>query len=439
MDNFQRPIDDSLHPINPTVSESDGRIPSVPPTIPSVVTPHSPQSEQTQAKVKRTPWVGLSLLMILCVALGGTVSAVVVNELNKHYYSKSAVGTQQSVTAQLKSEPTVTSKNDAGLLTPRQIGDKASAAVVAINTTTLAKGIFGNVGTIEGAGSGVLISADGYIVTNNHVIARSNTITVNLPSGKSLQAKVIGTDPTTDLAVIKVDAQNLPYLEMGNSAELHMGDQVVAIGNPLGELEGSLTVGYISATNRTVSVKEEDGTIHTMYGLLQTDAAINRGNSGGALIDLRGELIGINSVKTSAVGVEGLGFAIPTNTAKPIVEDLIKYGAVQDRPTLGITGLAIRPEMIQEYDYPQGVYVRSVQEGSAAEKAGIRKGDIITEVNGQRVASISDINGIKTLLHVGQEISIKIYRAGESLDMTLVLDAPKPRVPQSTQSQESAP
>lgn len=379
---------------------------------------------QTRSAKKPLGAAGLSALLLTAVVLGGTVSGVSVYQLME---ARRPVIYSESVTAQLNREPQTTQvqHQDAGY-TPRQIADKASAAVVAINTTSLRQGLFGQVGAVEGAGSGVLISADGYIVTNNHVVARSNEITVNLANGEMKQARVIGQDPATDLAVIKIEGEQLPYLDMGDSTQVHAGDQVVAIGNPLGELEGSVTVGYISATNRTVSVKEEDGSIQTMFGLFQTDAAINRGNSGGALINRSGELIGINTVKTAAPGVEGLGFAIPTQTVKPIVSDLIQFGQIQDRPSLGISGLSIRPELAKEFDYPQGIYVREVLEGGPAAQAGIHKGDILTALNGHKVRTISDINGIKAQLKAGQEITLSIYRAGETHEVKLTLGKETP-------------
>lgn len=368
------------------------------------------------------PWIKVAALMTVCTLLAAGVSSYLTAS---YVLSRQPQVVQRSVTQELQQNQSSGVQVDVGLplLTPAQIGAKASAAVVAINTTGRVQGIFGNVGTVEGAGSGVLISANGYIVTNNHVISNSTTITVNLADGTTHQAEIIGQDPMTDLAVIKIQGETFPYIEMGDSSTVQLGDQVVAIGNPLGELEGSLTVGYISSTNRTVSVKEDSGMVTTLYGLLQTDAAINRGNSGGALISMRGELIGINSVKNTAVGVEGLGFAIPTNTAKPIIEDLLKHGYVTDRPTMGLSGLPIKPEMVTEYGYPQGIYVRGVLAGGPADQAGLQRGDIITEMDGQAVKTISDINGIKNQYKAGDEVELTVVRASETLQIKLVLGA----------------
>lgn len=401
--------------------------------------PEKKSKKKTESK--GFPWVKLTALMLVCVLAGGLVGGIVSWKLTE---STAVLPATPSVNTQMRNQneaPKVTAEagkteNGKALLTPRQIGEHASAAVVAINTTAQVRSLFGNIGTVEGAGSGVLISPDGYILTNNHVINNSQTITVNLANGKSYPAKVIGQDRATDIAVIKIDAKNLPYMEMGDSSKVKMGDMVVAIGNPLGELEGSLTVGYISATNRNVTVKEDDGSVTTMYGLLQTDAAINRGNSGGALISMTGELIGINTVKTSAVGVEGLGFAIPTNSIKPIVEDLMKYGKVKERPTLGITGLGISSEMVQEYDYPMGVYVRSVIPNGPAAKAGVKRGDIITKVNNEKVASVNDINALKTQFRAGEQITLTVWRSGETLEIKLTLGKASDEQPQQTQPQQ---
>lgn len=391
---------------------------------------HSGEAGSPKKLKPKFPWLRILAMMLVCVLLGGAVGGLTVHEIgmlppnssnSKHSENDSSV-TNMLQNAQPKATEAAKTllKKDSKLLTPAQIGEKASLAVVAINTRTRVQSIFGQADA-EGAGSGVLISPDGTIVTNNHVINNATSISVNLANGKKYDAEIVGQDPTTDLAVIKIKGKNFPYLSMGDSAKVKMGDQVVAIGNPLGELEGSLTVGYISATNRNLSVKEDDGRVTTMYGLLQTDAAINRGNSGGALINMYGELIGINSMKTSAVGVEGLGFAIPVSTVRPVVDDLVKYGKVNNRPSIGITGRAISDEVAREYEYPKGIYVLSVLKGSPAEKAGLKKGDVITAINGKSVASVADINGIKVQLKAGDVIKVQIYRNGDQHEVSLTL------------------
>lgn len=387
-----------------------------------------PQEASVATAPKLHLWPKILVCALVSALLGSMVTAGGFMAYQE-YRGQTLFSKQPSLTQQLQAQTTTPSSDnseEAGL-TPQQIAEKAGAAVVAIRTTAVQQSLFGEQGLVEGAGSGVLVSQDGYIVTNNHVINGSKTIQVHLPSGEEKDAQVVGQDPTTDLAVIKIAGTSYPYLELGDSDQVRMGEQVVAIGNPLGEYEGSLTVGYISATNRTVRVQEE-GNTQTLYGLLQTDAAINRGNSGGALINRKGALIGINSVKTSAVGVEGIGFAIPSNTIRPIIQDLIQHGSVQDRPYLGLAGVTMRSEWMQEFGYPAGVFIRSVVAGGPADQAGIRQGDIITEIDGKAVAAIEDINGMKPSMKIGQEIQVTLFRAGKTEKVRLVLQR-QPQTP----------
>lgn len=303
---------------------------------------------------------------------------------------------------------------DSALMSVEEIASMASPAVVAIGTQTMQETAMGY-RTVMAAGSGVIVSSDGYIVTNNHVVEGSTETTVTLASGESYDAQIIGTDETTDLAVIKIEPTiNLPFLTFGDSDELQIGETVVAIGNPLGEFEGTVTRGVVSGKNRTITI---DNT--TMLNLIQTDAAINSGNSGGALLNLRGEVIGINSAKTAAVGVEGIAFAIPSETVVPTIEELIESGEVT-RPMLGITG---SPVPQNNYGLPTGVMVRDVQSGSNADRAGIQISDIITEVNGVSINSIGDINAYKAQIAVGEAMVLGIYRDGEELTIEVVLEA----------------
>lgn len=296
-----------------------------------------------------------------------------------------------------------------------QIADLASPAVVAIGTKALQETIMGYQ-TIMAAGSGVIVSNDGYIVTNNHVVEGSTETTVTLSSGEEYQATIVGTDPTTDLAVIKINADvELPFLSFGDSSELQVGETVVAIGNPLGEFEGTVTSGVVSGKNRTITIENT-----TMLNLIQTDAAINSGNSGGALLNLQGEVIGINSAKTSAVGVEGIAFAIPSEVVVPLAEQLIEHGEIT-RPMLGINGQTVPKN---NYGLPQGVMVYDVLEGSSAARAGVQKSDIITAVNGNSVTSVNDINAYKAQMEVGDQMILDIYRDGEELSIEVLLEAP---------------
>lgn len=276
-----------------------------------------------------------------------------------------------------------------------------------------------------GSGSGIIISSDGYIVTNNHVIEGGNDVTVILNTKEEYKAKLIGRDTKTDLAVIKIEATDLPSAPLGNSSEVEVGELAVAIGNPLGqELAGSVTAGVISAVNRSITV---DGKTLT---LLQTDAAINPGNSGGALVNAYGEVIGINTVKVASSGVEGIGFAIPANEAKPIIEELMKNGYVTGRPLIGIGGREITPEISRYYNLPEGIYIINVAPFSGAEKAGLKNGDIITHCNKEKVHTIDELNKIRDKFKAGDTITLTIIRESKSLDINVILTEEKPQIVQ---------
>jgi serine protease Do len=280
-----------------------------------------------------------------------------------------------------------------------------------------------------GTGSGVLFKKEGdsaYIVTNNHVIEGASTIEISLYDGEKTKAELIGADPLTDLAVLKIDgkyADNL--LEVGDSSALRAGEQVIAIGNPLGlDLSRTVTQGIVSAVDRTISVQTSAG--ESELNVIQTDAAINPGNSGGALLNSKGELIGINSLKISNSGVEGLGFAIPSKDFMPIVNEIIKTGKVE-RPYIGI-GLTNLADVPRNYlgDLPKkvetGVVVASIDETSAAAKVGIKEGDVITELNGQPVEDAADLRRqLYADLKVGDKVDLTIFRGAEEMAISLTL------------------
>ena len=259
----------------------------------------------------------------------------------------------------------------------------------------------------QGSGSGIIISNDGYIVTNQHVIEGASEISVILNTGDEIKAKLIGADTKTDLAVLKIDTdKELTVAVLGDSETVQVGELAVAIGNPMGiEFSGSVTAGIISAVNRTMTIDERT------YNLLQTDAAINSGNSGGALINQYGEVIGINSVKLSTSGVEGMGFAIAISEAKPIINDLRDAGYVTGRPLVGIS--------IQETPY--GLFVASVSEGSGAQEAGLEVGDVIVSVDGKKVKSTSEINEIRDTKKPGDYLTFKIIHEGDSKEVKVRL------------------
>ena len=278
--------------------------------------------------------------------------------------------------------------------------------------------IWGDAGTSYSFGTGVVLSADGYIITNTHVIEGCSSVEVVLQDDSSYEALLVGMDVPTDLAVLKIDAQNLHPAVFGNSDELQVGDTVVAIGNPLGqELRGTMTDGIISAINRDVDV---DG--YSMV-LIQTTAALNSGNSGGALINEYGQVVGITNMKMSAYDdtVEGLGFAIPTTTVKTVVDDLIHQGYVSGEPSIGITCYTVTEEMAEEYDLPLGVYVKSVQQDSDAKKQGVFPGDVIVEANGQSITTIEELLALKEGMEAGDVIHFRLWRSGGYLERDVTL------------------
>lgn len=283
------------------------------------------------------------------------------------------------------------------------IAKKVSPSIVAISLKTRTRDFFGRVYEGQGTGSGIIYDNQGHIITNNHVVEGVQNITVILHDGKELEANVVGRDPQTDLAVIKVDPAGLIPAELGDSSKLEVGELAVAIGSPMGtEYAGSVTAGIISGLNRKVNVGDNS------IRLIQTDAAINPGNSGGALVNSEGKVVGINTIKFATTTVEGMGFAIPINEAKPIVETIIKNKKVA-RPYMGITGRTITKEIAEEYKIPQGVLVESVVAYSAAERAGIKRGDIITKFDGKRINTIEELVASINEHKVGDTVQVEIF------------------------------
>ncbi|MBE7010198.1 MAG: trypsin-like serine protease [Ruminococcaceae bacterium] len=318
------------------------------------------------------------------------------------------------------------------ILSIPEVYDKASPAVVSILSASQ-NGNYIQPQSTMSSGSGVIIREDGYIVTNNHVIEGASSITVQTIAGQSFEASLVGADERTDLAVLKVKSdQALPYAELGDSSEIRVGDMALAIGNPLREeLAGTLTVGYISAINRSMIIDDKQMT------MLQTDAAINPGNSGGALLNMYGQLIGINTAKSTGYDVEGLGFAIPINDAKPIIESIMEHGYVTGRPLIGIGGLSVTEAIAKANDLPIGVYVKEITPFGAAERAGLQLGDVITEFDGKKVETIDDINEIKNTHAVGDTIKVKYVRSGITKETKLTLLEEKPQTEKKEQKQQA--
>ncbi len=306
-------------------------------------------------------------------------------------------------------------------LTVVDVVKKAGPAVVGISTVTTQMTFFGQAES-TGSGSGFIIKQDGYIVTNQHVIDGAKSVKVILSNGDEHDAKIVGQDVKTDLAVLKIEKTGLPVMEVGKSAELEVGELAVAIGNPLGlEFSGSVTQGCISALNRTMNVQGRQ------YNLIQTDAAINPGNSGGPLVNRFGQVIGINSVKITMDGAEGMGFAIPIDEAMPIINELLTgNGYISGRPQIGVSTRDITEDMAKYYSLPVGVYVIEVSPFSAAEKAGVRAADVIVKADGQTVTTKNELEKIKNKHKAGEKMTLELVREGKTVSVTVTLDEEKP-------------
>jgi serine protease DegQ len=324
----------------------------------------------------------------------------------------------------------------------REAAKRASAAVVSINTSKVAERhpqandpwfrfFFGDQGGLPqaGLGSGVIISADGYILTNNHVVEAADEIEVVLNDSRKIRAKVIGTDPDTDLAVLKISLERLPVITLGNSDALQVGDQVLAIGNPFG-VGQTVTSGIVSALGRN-----QLG-INTFENFIQTDAAINPGNSGGALVDVNGHLMGINTaIYSRSGGSMGIGFAIPVSTGKLVLEGIVKEGVVK-RGWIGVEPADLSPELMETFGVKarRGVLITGVLQNGPAAQAGVRPGDVIVEVASKQIGNVSELLSSVAALKPGMAAKFRVLRRDESLDLNVTPGLrprpPKPLAPQ---------
>ena len=334
--------------------------------------------------------------------------------------------TRQTVTLQQsdRAPVTVSVKQVDGQtkMEPAEVYASTVNSVVSINTTaTAGTNIFGQTVETASAGSGFIISSDGYIVTNYHVVKGATSVKVTLYSGDTYDATVIGGDSDYDVAVIKINASGLPAVTLGNSADVNVGDTVLAIGNPLGELTFSMSQGIVSCCDRAINV---DG---TPFNMIQVDASINPGNSGGPLVNLYGEVVGIVSAKYSSYSnttVEGLGFAIPISDVQAIITDIIENGQVTGKAYLAIKAGTMTEQMAAQYDIDitEGVFVYSTESGGAGEKAGLQLGDVITKLNDTAITSMTDLTMAKKSYKAGDTVTLTVYRSGEYITLDLTFD-----------------
>jgi len=397
--------------------------------------------DNSQKPKKHTLRKVSAFLMAMVLVSGGSIA--VYRELSES--SVSAVA--ESVEKQSDNKPSVSAKNvslintveDSGeVLSTEEIVQKVLPSVVGVESqftvTSMNNGYYYGFGDMPstssatGTGTGVVITDDGYIVTNAHVIYDSeygaglaSSIKVRMSDDNSYDAEVIGYDTDCDLAVLKIDAEELTPAEFGDSDSLMLGESVIAIGNPLGfDLMNTVTSGIVSGLNRNITINDK------AMNLIQTDTAINSGNSGGPLINKRGQVIGINSSKMSSsygsASIEGIGFAIPSNETSRIIDDLMNYGYVTGKPQLGISCQDVTETISQMYNMPVGIYITDVSEDSASEKAGLQSGDIIIAVDGEDVETAEELNAKKNTHTAGDTIEVTYIRGGREKTAEITLD-----------------
>lgn len=319
-------------------------------------------------------------------------------------------------------------------MTPAQVYASTVNSVVSINSTGTTYNVFGQQSQSSSSGTGFIITADGYIVTNQHVVSGADTVQVTLYSGQTYAATVIGGDSDYDVAVIKIDAAGLQPVTLGSSESVNVGDTVLAIGNPLGELTFSMSQGIVSSVNRAINV---DG---TPFNMIQVDASINPGNSGGPLMNLYGQVVGIVSAKYSeysSTTVEGLGFAIPIDDVASVITEIMESGSVSDKAYMAITCGTMTAEMAAQYQYDvdTGVFVYSVVSGGAGEKAGLQMGDVITKLNDTAITTRTDLTAALKNYRAGDTATLQVYRGGSYVDVTITFDA-RPQTTGTEQQQQ---
>ncbi|WP_054743226.1 S1C family serine protease [Cellulosilyticum ruminicola] len=375
------------------------------------------KSEKARATRKKiASIIGVCTLTVGSFGLGGYV-------FNQYPNKEAAVVSETTASKQTNLVQTATNSRTGSSLSVVEVASIAADSVVEITTEIATNGRHMQQFIAEGAGSGVVVSKEGYIVTNNHVINGASKITVRLRNGETYEATLVGTDSKTDVALLKIQGATLTPASLGDSDQLQVGELAVAIGNPLGQLGGTVTNGIISALDREITL---DG--QTM-NLLQTNAAINPGNSGGGLFNDQGQLVGLVVAKSAGSDVEGLGFAIPVNEVKNIVNELMNNGYVTGRPVLGVSVLQVDSlQTAMQYRLNRmGVYIQGLTPGTNSEKSGLAVGDCILAIDNQEVTDTADISKILQDKKVGDTVKMTISRDGQMLTKNLVLSENKPQ------------
>ena len=408
------------------VPENENTVP------PRYYTPPEKPAKAPKEKKPHGKWVKALCLCLVCALLGGVCGAgIMAGSMNSRIAAVEQRLEEQaketlSIGSQTSSTPAPVSTTTAAKPVAA-IYDQACNEVVGITTEVTYTNFFGQTSSSAVSGSGFIVSPDGYILTNYHVIEyayKGNyAITVMLHDGTRYDASIVGVEDCNDIAVLKIDASGLDPVTFGDSDKLSVGDDVYAVGNPLGELEFSMTTGHVSALDRLITTDESSEAIN----MFQIDAAVNSGNSGGPVYNANGEVVGIVTAKYSDTGVEGLGFAIPINDAAKIANDLITKGYVTGKAYMGVSIDERYNSMYsQYYNMPIGAFVKSVESGSCAESAGIQAGDIITRLGDVEITGYSDLKQAIKQYSAGDSAELELYRAGESRTLTVTFDEAVP-------------
>ena len=388
---------------------------------------HTPEIPKKQGFFHRAA-VKVTALILACAVAGGLAGwggAAIAGSGSNSGKTTIQQSDRQPVTVQVKTVDGQTK------MEPAEVYASVVNSAVSINCSATSTNIFGQQTQTASSGSGFIITEDGYVVTNYHVISGASSVQVTLYNGDTYDATVIGGDSDYDVAVLKIEASGLQPVTLGESADVNVGDTVLAIGNPLGELTFSMSQGIVSSCDRAINV---DG---TPFNMIQVDCSINPGNSGGPLVNLYGEVVGIVSAKYSSYSsttVEGLGFAIPISDVRSIITDIMENGAVTDKAYMAITAGTMTEQMAAQYniDVTQGVFVYSVVSGGAGDKAGLRLGDVITKMGDKTLTSRQDLSAAMKGYRAGNTVTLTVYRNGQYIETELTFDAQ----PQTTGSQE---
>ena len=398
-----------------------------------------PSAPENQPKHRFGLRKAVSAVLALALVVGGcglTYAAVNNKWEDKMQEATASISSMQQQLGALHNSGSVSATNvtyavsPEGAQTPRMVYENNAKSVVAVSST-IRSTVYGQTREGTSSGSGFIISDDGYVVTNRHVVEGATDVTVTLSTGDEYTAKVIGSDSLNDVALLKVEATGLPAVKLGSSDKLAIGDMVCAIGNPLGSLTATLTVGYVSGKDRQVT------TDNSTINMIQTDAAINSGNSGGPLFNMYGEVVGITSAKysgttSSGASIEGISFAIPIDDVMSIIDDLQEYGYVTGA-YLGVTVTDTDAAAAKLYGMPTGAYVNSVEDGGAADRAGVQPKDIIIGLGDTDISNRTELTRVLRRFKAGDTTTITVIRSGERMTMDITLDE-KPRDTQSSSS-----